>query len=73
MESGPCGIYAHAYSYYILSVYYNIHYVHLLIVIFQDEILLAAAVKGQVDIVKEALEKNVNINGQTLFVSYTLL
>ena len=65
MEFGPCGIYAYA--------YYNIHYLHLLIVISQDEILLAAAVKGQVDIVKEALDKNVNINGQTLYVSYTLL
>ena len=33
--------------------------------------MLAAAVRGLVDIVKEALKKGANINGQTLFVSYT--
>ena len=35
--------------------------------------MLAAAVKGQVDILEEALKKNAKINGQTQFVSYTLL
>ena len=34
--------------------------------------MLAAAVRGQVDIVKEALKKNACINKQTKFVSSTI-
>ena len=56
------------------SIYYDAHYLYLLIVILQDEIMLAAAVRGLRDIVKEAIEKEANVNDQHLDrVSYTLL
>ena len=55
-------------------IYYDVHYLYLLIVISQDEILLAAAAKGLVDIVKEALKKNANVNAKDQdYVSYILL
>ena len=53
-------------------IYYDVHYLYLLIAISQDEIMLAAAVRGLVDIVKEAIEKEANVNNQHLDeVSYT--
>ena len=56
------------------SIYYNVHYLYLLVVISQDEIMLAAAVRGLVDIVKECLKKNVKVNAKEQdFVSYILL
>ena len=55
------------------SIYYDVHFLCLLIVISQDEIMLAAAVRGLVDVVEEAKMKNANINRQTQFVSYALL
>ena len=54
-------------------IYYDVHYLYSLIAISQDEIMLAAAVRGLVDIVKEAIEKKASINDQHLDrVSYIL-
>ena len=53
---------------------YDVHYLYLLIVLSQDEILLAAAARGLLDIVKESLKKNANVNAKDQdYVSYTLL
>ena len=64
--------YAYALSQYILQYLFDEHYQYLLVVISQDEILLAATARGLIDIVKDALKKNANINGQDPDVSYSL-
>ena len=56
------------------SIYYDVHYLYLLVMTSQNEIMLAAATEGLVDMVKKALEKNVNVNAKEQDgVSYTLL
>ena len=54
-------------------IYYDLHYLYLLVVISQTEIMLAAAASGLVNIVKEAIEKKIDINAKDSdFVSYNL-
>ena len=55
------------------SIYYDVHCLYLLVMTSQNEIMLAAATEGLVDIVKKALKKNVNVNAKEQDgVSYTL-
>ena len=54
-------------------IYYDVNYLYLLVMICQNEIMLAAAVSGGLNKVKEAIKKNANINEQDPYVSYTLL
>ena len=45
-------------------IYYDVHYLYLLFVISQDEIMLVAAEEGLVDRVKESLKENANVNAK---------
>ena len=45
-------------------IYYDVYYLFLFFVISQTEIMLAAAASGLVDIVKETIEKKVDINAK---------
>ena len=46
------------------STYYDVHYLYLLVMISQDEIMLAATVQNLRNKMKEALRKNCNVNAK---------